>query len=154
MDLTHEFLEQDFLKQAIRLGDFFGNANTDYLRPTSYELRWRNALRLENGGDELKYGTSLRANLVLSKISDRLHLSLTGDDKAAPLTQTLPQYPGNPGFDRITRPTTGFINTGLRYTILKTSNLDFFMGAGARITLPMEAFAAASSTATFSTTFS
>jgi hypothetical protein len=139
IDVTHELLEQDILKQAIRLDDFFGKADTEYQRPTSYELRWRNSLRIENG-DELKFGASLRANLTLSKISDRLHLSLTGDNEAAPLTPSLPEDPGNPGFDRITRPINSFVNTELRYNIIKTPNLNFFLGGGARISLPFEVF--------------
>jgi hypothetical protein len=95
MDLAHELIEQDILKEAIRFDDFFGKANTEYLRPTSYELRWRNSLRMVHDGNELKYGTGLQANMVLSKISERLHLSITGDEEAAPLTPSLPEDPGN-----------------------------------------------------------
>jgi hypothetical protein len=140
MDLTHELLEQDILKEAIRFDDFFGKAETEYLRPTSYELRWRNSLRMENYGDQLKYGSGLQANIVLSKISDRLHLSITGDDDAAPLTPSLPEDPGNPGFDRIIRPTNSFVNTELRYNIIKAPNLEFFLGGGVRLGFPFEVF--------------
>jgi hypothetical protein len=140
LDLTHELLEQDILKQAIRLDDFFGKTETGNFRPTSYELHWRNALRAVDDGKDLKYGTSLRASLVLSKINDRLHLSITGEDVADPNTPSLPEDPGNPGFDRITRPSTGIINSELRYTLIKAPNLDSFLGAGARISIPFEAF--------------
>ena len=139
MDETHEYLERSILKQVIRLDDFFGEVKTEEQRPASYELRWRNSFRVEKGG-HFRYGTSARANVVLAKISKRFRLFISGDDVADPFAPSLPEDPGNPGYDRTVNPTR-LVNTELRYSLIKTSTLDFFMGAGVRIAIPFEAFA-------------
>jgi len=139
MDETHEYLERSILKQVIRLDDFFGDVKTEEQRPSSYELRWRNSFRVEKGG-HFRYGTSARANLVLAKISRRFRLFISGDDVADPFAPSLPEDPGNPGYDRTINPTR-LVNTELRYSLIKTRTLDFFLGAGVQLSGPIGAFA-------------
>ena len=138
MDEAHASLERNILKQTIRFDDFFGNVTTENLRQPKYELRWRNSLFVGNAWD-LKLGTSIRANFVLSRISERLRLVIAGEDEPGPFHQSLPQDPGNPGFDRTT-PATHFANTELRYDLIRTPAMNLFLGAGIRLVLPLEAF--------------
>ena len=138
VDKAHERIELNVLEQTIHFDDFFGNVTNENLRQSKYELRWRNSLRIEHGWD-FNYGGSIRANFVLSKISERLRLVIAGEDEPGPTTQTLPKDPGSPGFDRTT-PTTHFANTELRYEVIRKPSLNLFLGAGVRIKLPFEAF--------------
>lgn len=138
MESTHDQLEQQILDQVIRLDDFFGNVKTEEQRKTRYLLRWRNSLRGEENGN-LKPGMTLRANVVLSKISDRLRLAVTGEDEPDRISPALPEDPGNPGFDRTTR-NARLINTELRYGLVKTLDMDLFLGAGFRLIIPPEGF--------------
>jgi hypothetical protein len=141
MDETHTRIEQGILKQTVRLDNFFGSVRPENLRQTKYDMRWRNAIRLAHGGD-LNYGTTIRANLTLSKISERLRLFITGEDEPGLTTQSLPEDPGNPGFDR-TIPTAHFVNTELRYELVQKPSVNVFVGAGVRLRFkfPLEAFA-------------
>lgn len=138
MDYAHARLERNILEQTIRFDDFFGNVATENLRQPKYELRWRNSLKVENDWN-LKFGTSIRANFVLSKISERLRLFIAGEEEPGPSRQSLPEDPGNPGFDRTT-PSAHFANTELRYEVIRTPTVNLFLGAGVRIALPLEAF--------------
>jgi len=138
MDETHDRLEQNILKQAIRFDNSFGSVRTAHLRQTSYELNLLNSLRIERGG-KLEFGTSIRAKFVLSRISDRLHLFIAGDNEPGPAKPSLPSDPGRPGFDRTT-PTARIVNTEFRYWLLRTPTTELFLGAGFRLRLPFEAF--------------
>jgi hypothetical protein len=138
VDRTHDRIERDILQQTIRFDDFFGSATPRTQRQTAYELRWRNSIRIEQDG-EVRPGTSVRANVVLSKISDRLRLAISGEKEAEPFSPSLPQDPGSPGFDR-TLPTASIVNTELRYGLIRSPTVDFFVGAGVRIALPFEIF--------------
>jgi hypothetical protein len=140
-DRTHDRLERGILYQVIRLDDFFGKANSQQELHTAYLLRWRNSLRLEQGGD-LKFGSALRANVELSRINDRLQLSFAGEDKPDPFAPSLPEDPGNPGFDRTFR-TARIVNTELRYQLIRSPVNDLFLGAGIDLALPPRAFARA-----------
>jgi hypothetical protein len=139
LDKTHAMLERNILKQAVRFDNFFGSVKPENLRQTKYEIRWRNSIKAEQGSD-LKLGTTFRANFTLSKVSERLRLFIAGEDEPGLTTQSLPQDPGNPGFDRTT-PTTHFANTELRYELIQNPSLDIFLGAGFRLVLPFEVFA-------------
>jgi hypothetical protein len=138
MDVAHASLERGILGQELRFDKFFGTVNTEGLRQTKYELRWRNAFRVEHGWD-LLYGTSIRAHFTLSRISEKLRLVIAGEDEPGVTRQTLPQDPGSPGFDRTT-PAAHFANTELRYDLLQTPSIYLFLGAGVRVSLPFEAF--------------
>jgi hypothetical protein len=139
MDVTHARIERGILKQTVRFDNFFGSVKPERLRQTRYDLRWRNSVRVEHGKN-LNLGTTIRANFTLSKISERLRLFVAGEDEPGLTTQSLPQDPGNPGFDRTT-PTTHFANTELRYELIRKPTLNIFLGAGFRLKLPFEAFA-------------
>jgi hypothetical protein len=136
---THDRIEQTILEQAIRIDDFFGNVTTENLKNTEYKLRWRNSFKISDDGN-VHYGATVRANVVLSKINEQLRLSIYGDRDATESTQSLAEDPGNPGFDRTETPTGRIVNTELRYQLIHSPITDFFLGAGARVTLPMEAF--------------
>lgn len=138
MDDTHERLERGILNQVIRLDDFFGKAKAEQQHKTKYSLRWTNSLRIDHEG-HLLYGTSVRANIVLSRINDRLRLIVSGGDEPEPVAPGLPEDPGNPGFDRASQ-STRLVNTELRYGLLQTPSMDLFLGAGVRLILPPEAF--------------
>ncbi len=139
MDTAHASIERGILNQALRLDNFFGNPKVCTLEQTRYELRWRNAIRLEHNGEGVKYGGSLRANLTLPKTSERLHLIFAGENEPEPITQSLPRDPGSPGFDRTT-PATHFANTELRYDFIRNPKLNLFAGVGVRIRIPPQAF--------------
>lgn len=138
VDETHAELEQNILEQAIRLDNFFGNVKTENQQKTEYQLRWRNSIRVDQGGG-ISLGTTLRASVQLSKINKRLHLVLTGEDEPGPFSSTLPEDPGSPGFDRNTQ-SVRVVNTELRYGLIHTKSLDTFLGAGFRFVIPPEAF--------------
>jgi len=139
-DQAHEFLERSMLRQVIGLDDFFGNPDSEDLH-TSYFLRWRNSLRMQQGGG-FNLGSTLRANIELSKINDRLQFSISGEDRPDQFTPSLPEDPGSPGFDR-TFHSARIINTELRYQLIRSPATDFFLGAGADIMVPPQAFARA-----------
>ena len=138
MDETHAMLERNILEQTVHFDNFFGSPAAVNLRPPGYELRWRNNLRIDHGSD-LTYGTGLRASFTLSKISERLRLVIAREGETDATRQSLPQDPGNPGFDRTT-PTTHFTNTELRYQLIQNPAMNLFLGAGVRVRLPLEAF--------------
>jgi hypothetical protein len=138
LDATHDSLERTILEQTIRIDDFLGKTRSTELRPTAYEIHWRNSVRLERGGT-LKLGTSARASAVLSKISERLRLTISGDNEPDQISPSLPEDPGNPGLDRTSR-TTRLVNTELRYDLFRRPSMDLFLGAGVRVVLPLEAF--------------
>jgi len=140
-DQTHDYLERGILQQVVNLDDFFGKANSQQELHTAYLLRWRNSLRLQQGGG-LNFGSTLRANVELSRINERLQLSISGEDKPDSFAPSLPEDPGNPGFDRTFR-TARFVNTELRYQLIRSPVTDFFLGAGVNLVLPPEVFARA-----------
>jgi hypothetical protein len=137
MDRTHAYLERSILNRVVWFDNFFGNVKTEDVRKPEYLIRWRNSLRWDEGG-KFKFLTSARAGLRLPKISKRLHLVVSGESEAEP-SPGLPEDPGNPGFDR-TLPNTRLVNTELRYGVLKAPDFDLFLGAGVRVTLPVEPF--------------
>lgn len=139
VDETHAKLERNILRQAVRFDTFFGEVKPENVHKTSYNLRWRNSIRVEQGRN-WHFGSSLYANFALSRISERLHLFFTGEDEPTLNTQSLPSDPGNPGFDRTT-PTTHFANTELRYELIRNHSLNLFLGTGVRLVLPFEVFA-------------
>jgi len=138
VEITHDEFERNILEQVIRLDTFFGNIKTENQQKASYQLRWRNSLRVEEGG-QVRYGTTLRANVKLSRINDRLHVVLFGEDEPEPFSSSLSEDPGNPGFDRGTQ-SMRVVNTELRYDIVRKPTLDIFLGTGVRFIIPPEAF--------------
>jgi hypothetical protein len=139
VDKTYEKLEQDIYDRVKRLDDFFGNVQTENLRDTSYEFRLRSGIRIEEGG-KLKPDITLRANIVLPRTSEKLRLFIAGENEVDSLSPSLPDDPGNPGFDRAFRPSARIVNTEFRYRIFDTPNQNLFLGAGVRLHLPPEAF--------------
>jgi len=139
VDKTHYKLEQNILEQVIRFDNFFGNVKTENQQKTEYQLRWRSSLRVEQRG-QIKLGTTLRANLKLSRINERLRLVVSGENEPDPVAPSLPQDSGSPGFDRSSPTTTRIVNTELRYDLLRTADLDIFLGAGFLFKIPPESF--------------
>ena len=139
MDTTHAMIERNLLKQIVRFDNYFGSVKPEILRQTRYDIRWRNSITLEHG-NKLSSGTTFRANFALSRISHRLHLFIAGEEEPGVITQSLPQDPGYPGYDRTT-PTAHFANTELRYELIQHPRLNIFLGTGARLALPLEIFA-------------
>jgi hypothetical protein len=138
---THEQLEQGILDQVIRLDDFFGTAQTETRRRTSYEFRWRSGIRVERGKSlKLKPDITLRASLVLPRTSEKLRLFISGENQIETLSPALPQDPGNPGFDRTAQPAARIVNTEFRYRLIEEPDRNLFIGAGVRIVLPLEPF--------------
>jgi hypothetical protein len=138
VDETHDKFEQDILDQVIRFDNFFGNVKNESQQKAEYQLRWRNSLRVEQGG-QIKPGTALWASFKLSRINERLHLVFFGENEPEPFSSSLPEDPGNPGFDRNSQ-SMHVVNTELRYSLVQTPTLDIFLGAGVRLIIPPEAF--------------
>lgn len=137
MDETHAFLERTILERVIRFDEFFGSVKAEDTRPPGYLIRWRNALRWDEGG-RFKYRTSVRANVRLPKVGERARLIVSGENEAEP-SPSLPDDPGNPGFDR-TLQNTRLVNAEIRYEALQTPSATLFLGAGVRLVLPLEPF--------------
>lgn len=137
-DAIHEDLEHGILRQTIRFDNFFGVSDTKKPQRSAFLLRWRSEILLKQGG-HFDWGSTLRADFKFPKIDDRLHLALSGADKTDSTTPTLPEDPGNPGFDRTVQ-TTKVVNTELRYVLFEVPSTDFFLGAGVDIVLPPKAF--------------
>jgi hypothetical protein len=140
-DETHDSLERGILQQVVRLDNFFGKVNSKKEQRSAYYLRWRSSARLEQG-DGLKLGTALRANVSLSRISERLKLTISGENEPDPFAPSLPEDPGNPGFDRTTR-NARIVNTELRYQLIRAPDSDLFTGVGVDLAWPPKAFARA-----------
>jgi hypothetical protein len=138
---THDLLQRGILQQVVGLDNFFGKPNSEKELHTSYLLRWRNSLRWEQGGG-LAPGSTLRANLNLSRINERLQLAISGAGKPDQFSPSLPEDPGNPGFDRTFR-ATRIVNTELRYQLLRTPLAELFLGAGFDLAIPPQVFARA-----------
>jgi hypothetical protein len=138
VDKTHGALERNILEQVVRLDNFFGNVKTEHQQKAEYQLRWRNSVRLDQDG-HINLGTTLRANIRLSRVNERLQLVIAGEDEPAPFSSSLPEDPGNPGFDR-SSPSARSANTELRYDLVRTTSLNLFLGAGVRFVVPPEAF--------------
>ncbi len=138
VDEVHDDLEQGILGQVIRFDNFFGNHKSVDDQKTGYQLRVRNFVRVEQGGN-LKYGASLRANVKLSRINDRLRLYISGDNEPEQFAPRLPEDPGNPGFDRPAL-TARIANTELRFGFLQTPSTNIFLGAGFSLVIPLETF--------------
>ena len=140
LDVTHSTIEQSILDMTIWVDDFFGyKKDVVQQQQTGYLLRWRNSLRVNDDGN-VKLGTSARARFTLARISNRLSLDISRENEPSPITQTLPEDPGNPGYDR-TVPAPRFTNMELRYDFIRTPELYLFVGAGLRLSSPIEAFA-------------
>jgi hypothetical protein len=138
VDKAHDSIEQGILGQVVRFDNFFGDLKSEDQRNTGYQLQVRNFVRMRKGGD-LSFGPSLRANVTLSKISNRLRLYISGDNEPEPIAPRLPEDPGNPGFDRPVL-TAKVVNTELRYEFFKTPSTNIFLGAGVRLDIPTETF--------------
>jgi hypothetical protein len=136
---THDGLERGILQQAIRLDNFFGTVDSQKEQLTSYLLRWRNSVRLEQGGGYSKLGSTLRASFDLSRINERLRLTISGENEPEPFAPSLPEDPGNPGFDR-TFQSARIVNTELRYQLIRSPATDFFLGGGVDLVLPLRPF--------------
>src|SRR5450631_2831453 len=80
MDKTHAMLERNILKQEVHFDNFFGGVKPELLRQTSYDLRLRNSVTDEKGKN-VRAGASLLANFTLSRIDDRLHLFIVGENE-------------------------------------------------------------------------
>lgn len=50
VDKTHDGIERNILERVIRLDNFFGNVKTESRQKAEYQLRWRNSIRMEQGG--------------------------------------------------------------------------------------------------------
>jgi hypothetical protein len=138
VDETHAGLERNILEQVVRLDSFFGNLKTGSQQKAEYQLRWRNSLRVGQGG-QVKAGATLRATLRLSRINERLRLVVSGENEPGPFSSSLPEDPGSPGYDR-SSPTTRMANTELRYDLVQTPSMYIFLGAGVRFSIPPEPF--------------
>lgn len=138
VDTVHDRLEQGILGEIISLDNFFGNPKMGDEGKTEYQLHLRNSVRVALNGN-LKYGASIRANVTLSKISERLRLYIAGDNTPETLAPRLPEDPGNPGFDRPSV-TAKIANTELRFWFLQTPSTNMFLGAGFKLVIPPEAF--------------
>ncbi|MFA7405828.1 MAG: hypothetical protein WC007_17695 [Pelobacteraceae bacterium] len=139
VDVAHDKLEQDILAMVTRLDNFFGSVQTENLRKTSYEFRWRNGIRIDEGG-KFKPDINVRANIVLPKTSEKLRLFISGENQLETPSPSLPSDPGNPGFDRSTRPSAKIVNTEFRYSLFAAPDQDLFLGAGVKVALPLEPF--------------
>lgn len=138
VDDKHAGIERSILDRVVRFDKFFGNVKTESTRQPNYLIRWQNSVRMEEGG-HFKYRTNVRANFVLPGISKRLRVAISGESEPEPFTAKLPEDPGNPGFDR-TLAKTRLVNTEVRYGMVRTPNVDFFLGAGVRLTSPFQYF--------------
>jgi len=127
-DKTHEIVQRNLLEQVIRLDNFYGTTRTGSRRQTGYEVRLRSAFRVGTDGN-FEYGPSIRANITPAKISEKLRLTIAGDNEPTPVTPSLPEDPGNPGFDRISGNNTRLVNTELRYRMIESPSMNLFLGA-------------------------
>jgi len=140
-DETHDRLERGILQQVVSLDNFFGKVNSQKEQRSSYLLRWRSSLRLEQE-NLLQFGSGLRANVDLSRISERLLLTISGAKEPESFAPSLPEDPGNPNSDR-TFQNTRIVNSELRYKLFHSPIDDLFLGAGLDLALPFRYFARA-----------
>jgi hypothetical protein len=138
VDQAHDLFERNILEQVVRLDNFFGNVQTESYQKSEYQIRWRNSVRIEKGG-RINFGTTLRANIQLTKLNERLRLVVVGENEPEPFSSSLPEDRDSPVFDRKSQ-SIRVVNTELRYGLIQTRSLDMFLGAGVRLILPPEAF--------------
>ncbi|WP_460597335.1 hypothetical protein [Geomonas sp. Red276] len=137
-EAAHDRVESGILQQTVRLDTFFGTPNMEKAPGTSYHLVWRNSLRWEQGG-KFAPGATVRADIALKRLDNRLNLIISGEKEPDPISPRLPQDPGNPGFDRTTQPAR-FVNTELRYQLRRTPTTYAFLGAGIDLSIPIQLF--------------
>ncbi|UFS68773.1 hypothetical protein LPW11_12770 [Geomonas sp. RF6] len=135
---THDKLQASILEQTIRFDDFFGTMNNKKEQRTGYLLRWRNDVRLDEGG-HLHYGSTLRADVRLSRIDEKLRLTFASENDSEAFAPRLPEDPGNPGFDRTT-PNARIVNMELRYQLVNSLATTCFMGVGLDLSFPLQVF--------------
>ena len=139
-DHAHGGIQQSILDQAIRLDSFFGKTNPENQRKVAYLLRFRSGPRIEQGGD-LNFATDVRFDIGLPKLNERLHLMVFGGKEPDLSTPRLPEDPGNPGLDRTFQSRGRIVNAELRYSLIRNSSAELFLGAGIGVGLPPDLFA-------------
>ena len=139
-DDAHAGIQQSILDQAIRLDNFFGKTNPENRRQVAYLLRFRSGPRIEQGGN-LNFSTDVRFDIGLPKLDERLHLMIFGGKEPDPSTPKLPEDPGNPGFDRTFQSRGRIVNAELRYSLIRSTSAELFLGAGIGVGLPPNLFA-------------
>jgi hypothetical protein len=121
-------------------GAFGEDRRLDLEHPGTY-LRWRNELRVDDGG-KWSPRTSARASLqlpALKRWGKRLQLVFSGESKGDPTIRRL-EDPGDPGFSPSVRAQQA--NLELRNDFFRTPETVVQAAAGVRLRLPFEYFGA------------
>jgi len=80
LDLTHSYLSQRLCEPAAWFDGFFGDPRTLEENPVGSFIRLRNAARWDED-EGLKYRVSVRANVILPRLSERLRLLVARDEE-------------------------------------------------------------------------
>jgi hypothetical protein len=139
LDASHAFLEDQVLETVLRLDRFFSDErDLEFERSRSF-VRWRNELRLDDGGATFR--TGLRASLRfpgLGKVLERVRLDIAGQTDDT-LDALFPREPGAPapagGGDGV-----GRADAELRFRFLHTLRTHGDLGAGVILDLPVGVF--------------
>ncbi|RFF31359.1 hypothetical protein [Wenzhouxiangella sediminis] len=79
LDLTHSYINQRLCEPAAWFDGFFGDPRTLEENPVGSFIRLRNAVRWDET-EGLKYRASVRANLILPRLSERVRLLVARDE--------------------------------------------------------------------------
>ena len=104
LDLTHSYINQRLCEPAAWFDGFFGDPRTLEENPVGNFIRLRNAARWDET-EGLKYRASVRANLILPRLSERVRLLVARDEDLEG------EYPDTSAFDNPENRT----RLGLRY---------------------------------------
>lgn len=92
LDLTHSYLSQRLCEPAAWFDGFFGDPRTLEENPVGSFIRVRNAARWDQN-EGLQFRASVRANLMLPRLSERVRLLVARDDELEG------EYPDTGAFD-------------------------------------------------------
>lgn len=92
LDLTHSYINQRLCEPAAWFDGFFGDPRTLEENPVGSFIRLRNAARWDQD-DGLQYRVSVRANLILPRLSERVRLLVARDEELEG------EYPDTGAFD-------------------------------------------------------
>lgn len=79
LDLTHSYLNQRLCEPAAWFDGFFGDPRTLEENPVGNFIRFRNAARWDQA-EGWQYRASVRANLILPRLSERVRLLVARDE--------------------------------------------------------------------------
>ena len=139
IDRSHAFFDRKVNQVVSWFDDFFANKARQDTENSDIKLQWFNELRAEEG-ENVKFHTSLHAQLRLPKLQKRLRLEIMQETRQEAVIP-VPIEPGTPVTNTPTTTNTlRALNTELRYYAHETKTAYAFLAVGSRFVWLPETF--------------